>query len=176
MLYHAPHNALTSSLTSFTRRPEMSTRNPVRTARISIAIAAVITSLMCTRAHASDLECFPLCAETLPAAEVQAAKESSDECGTILVEKAESLNNKLKPAKEIAGYIRSPQGLAMKLVNDHVVKIPAWVGYAVDPVGSLKNRAMSEVRSRVKEQLLPARNCPAPMQEEAPDNWERFVV
>lgn len=154
----------------------MSTRNPAHTARISLILAAVMTSLVCSRASAEDLECFPLCPDQTQAAEAQAAKDSAEACGNSLVEKAESLNNKLKPAKEIAGYIRSPQGLAMKLVNDHVVKIPAWVGYAVDPVGSLKNRAIGEVRTRVKEQLLPARSCPAPVQEEAADNWERFAV
>jgi hypothetical protein len=33
------------------------------------------------------------------------------------------------------------------------VKIPAWVGYAMDPVGSLKNRAMDEVRTRAKSAI-----------------------
>lgn len=154
----------------------MSTRTPARTARISLILAAVMTSLVCSRANAEDFDCFPLCAEAAPAAAAEAAKESADECGNSLVDKAESLNNKLKPAKEVVGYIRAPQGLAMKLVNDHVVKIPAWVGYAVDPVGSLKNRAIGEVRTRVKDQLLPARSCPAPALQEAPDNWERFAV
>ncbi|MBL8518544.1 MAG: hypothetical protein JNM76_16395 [Betaproteobacteria bacterium] len=154
----------------------MSTRKPTRNVRISIALAAVLTSLACSHASAADLECFPLCSDHAPAAETQAVVDSSEPCGNSLVDKAESLNNKLKPVKEITGYIRSPQGLAMKLVNDHVVKIPAWVGYAVDPVGSLKNRAMGEVRTRVKEQLLPSRSCPAQAQEEAADNWERFAV
>ncbi len=69
------------------------------------------------------------------------------------VAQAESLNDQIKPVKELIGYVRSPQGLAIKLVNDHVVKIPAWVGYALDPVGSLKNKAMDEVKTRAKSAM-----------------------
>ena len=70
-----------------------------------------------------------------------------------LVAQAESLNDQIKPIKELIGYVRSPQGLAIKLVNDHVVKIPAWIGYAMDPVGSLKNKAMDEVKTRAKSAI-----------------------
>jgi hypothetical protein len=59
----------------------------------------------------------------------------------------------VKPIKEIVGYVQSPQSLAMKLINDYVVKIPAWIGYIMDPVGSLKSRAMGEVRDFAKEEL-----------------------
>jgi hypothetical protein len=81
-----------------------------------------------------------------------------------MVSQIEDLNDRVKPIKEIVGYVRSPQGLALKLVNDHVVKIPAWVGYAIDPVGSLKSRAMDEVRTRAKDAVglnKPAAACPA---------------
>lgn len=150
------------------------TRN-LNLTRIAAAATVALAGFLSTAASASDIDCFPLCPEstTQEQKEITAPAET---CGNSLVDKAESLNNKLKPAKEIAGYIRSPQGLAIKMVNDHVVKIPAWVGYAMDPVGSLKNRAIGEVRSRVKEQLLPARNCTAPALEDTPDNWERLSV
>lgn len=75
------------------------------------------------------------------------------------VAKVESVNQQLKPVKEIVGYVRSPQGLAIKLVNDHVVRIPAWVGYALDPVGSLKHRAIDEARDRARDALK--RNLPS---------------
>ena len=146
--------------------------------RIAVIAAAALTSMACTTAHAEDSDCFPLCPPTTTSEVAETAKPQAS-CESSLLEKgaekAESLNNKLKPAKEIAGYIRSPQGLAMKMVNDHVVKIPAWVGYAVDPVGSLKNRAIGEVRSRVKEQLMPAHSCSAPAVE-VEDNWDRFSL
>ena len=69
------------------------------------------------------------------------------------VAQAESLNDQIKPIKALIGYVRSPQGLAIKLVNDHVVKIPDWVGYAMDPLGSIKNKAMDKVTTRAKSAL-----------------------
>jgi hypothetical protein len=101
--------------------------------------------------NANDSTCFPMCASSTPTVEVETPK--ADACNSqssSLIKQAEQLNDRAKPIKEIVGYVRSPQGLAIKLVNDHVVKIPAWVGYAMDPVGSLKNRAMDEVRTRAK--------------------------
>ena len=41
----------------------------------------------------------------------------------------------IEPDKDLVGYVRSPKGLAVKLVNDHLFKIPGWVGFALDPVG-----------------------------------------
>jgi hypothetical protein len=103
--------------------------------------------------NANDDACFPMCQGTAAAQAIEIAPPKVDACGTAstgLIKQAEQLNDRVKPIKEIVGYVRSPQGLAIKLVNDHVVKIPAWVGYAMDPVGSLKNRAMDEVRTRAK--------------------------
>jgi hypothetical protein len=72
---------------------------------------------------------------------------------------ADDLNDKVKPVRDIIGYVRSPQGLAIKLVNDHIVKIPAWIGYAIDPLGSIRRQAMSEVRSRVRDAMSDENAC-----------------
>lgn len=90
-------------------------------------------------------DCFPAC----PVAAV-AARSDLNACDFALVRQAEEINDRIKPVKDIVGYIRSPQGLAIKLVNDHIISIPGWVGYAIDPVGSLKQRAMTEVRDRAR--------------------------
>jgi hypothetical protein len=130
--------------------------------------AALAEVLVQAQAQATENDCFPACAAA-PSAAPNAEKverkteaalpteatESPTACAKQskaqeLAQSAEKLNDRIKPVKEIIGYVRSPQGLAMKLVNDHVVKIPAWVGYAVDPVGSLKSKAMDEVRTRAK--------------------------
>jgi hypothetical protein len=133
---------------------------------IAPIVIAIMTSLAAAKTHAqqpypvnaNDDACFPMCQEAVAAEVVvieaiEIAPPKVDACGTespSLLKQAEQLNDRVKPIKEIVGYVRSPQGLAIKLVNDHVVKIPAWVGYAIDPVGSLKNRAMDEVRTRAK--------------------------
>jgi hypothetical protein len=109
-------------------------------------------------AHADAYDCFPACPEPVKATERKcddpsSASESIKASARETVAAVESVNAQLKPVKDIVGYVRSPQGLVVKLVNDHVVKIPAWVGYAIDPVGSLKNRALSEVRDTVKASI-----------------------
>jgi hypothetical protein len=132
-------------------------------AAISLATAAMVSSA----AFADDFDCFPLC-ETAKVAPCVASSDAPSQAN-VAIEKIENANNKLKPIKEIAGYIQSPQSLAIKLVNDHVVKIPAWVGYAIDPVGAIKNKAIGEVRERAKTALKAeftksaGANCSAPV-------------
>jgi hypothetical protein len=141
---------------------------------IAPLVIAIIASFATSSAHAQDAQqpvnandsaCFPMCQSSMQTVEIEAPK--ADACSSqssSLIKQAEQLNDRVKAIKEIVGYVRSPQGLAIKLVNDHVVKIPAWVTYAMDPVGSLKNRAMDEVRTRAKSAIglnrAPA-NCAA---------------
>ena len=140
-------------------------------------------------ASAADWDCFPVCAEpikteariqtmqttqtitettadaTLDTVTVVATREAAinadapTSCGNGFMQQAEDLNSKMKPIKEIVGYVRSPQGLAIKLVNDHIVKIPAWIGYAMDPLGSLKRKAFDEVRTRAKDAMAGSNAC-----------------
>ncbi len=108
-------------------------------------------------ALAQTFDCFPLC-EVTPPIGSRCAEGHPDTQGRPegMIDQAEALNNQLKPIKEIVGFIRSPQSLAIKLVNDYIVKIPVWVGYAIDPVGSIKNKVMGEARDRVKLALKEA--------------------
>ena len=130
-------------------------------------------------AAAADWDCFPMCAEpekseasvqatadaTLEPVNVVATREAAinadtpTSCGNGFMQQAEDLNSKVKPIREIVGYVRSPQGLAIKLVNDHIVKIPAWIGYAMDPLGSLKRKAFDEVRTRARDAMADSNAC-----------------
>ncbi len=145
----------------------------------TLTILALATA---SAAHASENECFPACVEpaklgvpiespveiALESVTISAPRESAaDQAPTKscnannLLQKAEALNDKVKPVRELVGYVRSPQGLAIKLVNDHIVKIPAWIGYAMDPIGSIKNRAIDEIRTRAKDALAVGGDCDA---------------
>lgn len=124
---------------------------------------------------ADEPDCFPMCAEPAKAEimvdtkldiinivaprETAAGDVASTSCDSGLIKRAEDLNAKVKPIRELVGYVRSPQGLAIKLVNDHIVKIPAWVGYAMDPIGSIKHRAIDEVRTQVKDAMVDGKDC-----------------
>ena len=135
-------------------------------------------------ASGAEWDCFPLCAEPAKAetkldttaeattAEVKldpvfitAHREASvgadpaTSCDSALLKAADDINDKVKPIREIVGYVRSPQGLVIKLVNDHVVKIPAWIGYAIDPLGSLKHKVIDEVRAQARGAMNGGSSC-----------------
>ncbi|MBI3716850.1 MAG: hypothetical protein HY255_12730 [Betaproteobacteria bacterium] len=144
----------------------------MKTNKILTLTAAMMMTLSMA-AHADDNDCFPMCTAKpaeAPAVKTEVAKVEKTEsaerleavvvtaaplpaCGNKLVNQAEALNDRVKPVKELIGYIHSPQSLAMKVVNDHIVTIPRWVGYALDPVGAIKNKAISEVKNHAKDAL-----------------------
>jgi hypothetical protein len=146
---------------------------------LSVAVVFASTSIIGLASEAT--ECTQPCAaaaETItilparpltlvePDASNDARVGSGATCGATqpeLVKQAEAMNDHIKPVKELVGYVRSPQGLAIKLLNDHVVRIPAWVGWAMDPIGNLKNRAVGEARdqakSLIKSQTSQSNSC-----------------
>lgn len=81
------------------------------------------------------------------------------QCDPGLMKRAEELNEKIRPLREIVSYVRAPQGLVIKMVNDHIVKIPVWVGYAVDPVGSIRHKATEELRARTRDAMGESNSC-----------------
>lgn len=132
-------------------------------------------------AMASDADCYPDCSEStsvevnvvatidakLDTVAIVARRETTDKsaapsaCGGSMLKQVDALNEQTKPLREVIGYVRSPQGLAVKLVNDHVVKIPSWVGYAIDPIGALKNKAIDEAKSSVRDAFEKDSPCDA---------------
>lgn len=135
-------------------------------------------------ATASDWDCFPLCAapkpaavanlkttDVVPAASAESIHETAaiTSCDSALMRAADELNDKVKPVRDVIGYVRSPQGLAIKLVNDHIVKIPAWIGYALDPLGSIKRQAMGEVRTRARDAMADENACAIAPAGDSPD-------
>ena len=138
-------------------------------------------------ASAAEMDCFPMCAEPAKVALIVDATgdqnpvmsngdnqregaltvPTAKACDSGLVKQAEELNATVKPIREIIGYVRSPQSLAIKLVNDYIVTIPAWIGFAMDPLGSIKNIALDEVRTRAKEVIVSGFAC-EPMPANAP--------
>lgn len=137
----------------------------ISSTRAVAAMALLGLCLTANVARADESACFPLCeqAQTTVATTVATTTcaQNADSNGSMqqTINQIESINDKVKPLKEVVGYIRSPQGLAVKLVNDHVIKIPTWVGYALDPVGALKNKAIGEVRDRAKSALKASVTC-----------------
>lgn len=154
--------------------------------RRTLAGVLLITIMPLATAAAAE-DCFPACAQSLPniindeiksdnsikttdadprSAAVSAPCRDRRE-GSIL-HRADNFNDQIKPVREIAGYVRSPQGLAFKLVNDHIVQIPAWIGYAVDPVGSIRARTIDSAKTRLREAWDAGARCDAVADDSLP--------
>jgi hypothetical protein len=141
-----------------------------------LLLGAVLSLGVTLHARADENVCTGQCAEyaqpgepavryeSLPEIRVEAPRAMpAPPCNASAIARIENLNDRIKPVREVIGYVHSPQSLAIKLVNDHVVHIPAWIGYAMDPVGAIKGRAIDMAKTRVKQTVLPAvgDNCVA---------------
>lgn len=122
-------------------------------------LAASMLMLTTAFAHAENeaYDCFPGCA---PAA--AQATESPDLCQYGAVREAERINEKVKPAREIYDIAVNPTGFAVKMVDQHVVHIPKWVGIAMDPRGAARGYVIERVRDAAKKQVGLAHDCKTP--------------
>ena len=102
-----------------------------------------------------------------------AAAESVNLCEHKAVREVAKLERDLRPVKEIAGYVTNPTGFALKMVNDHVVHIPKWVGIAMDPRGYVRGKAIEYVRNEAKKAVGVDNDCQAEIESEpAPSSSE----
>ena len=128
-----------------------------------IACAALAMS---SPAFAEIEDCFPQCARPAP---IAPAQSSAGLCQFGVVREAARIDHDLKPVKRIVGIVTNPTGFALKQVNDHVVRIPPWVGYAMDPRGAIRAKVMNLARDQVKKATGLQNDCilPAAGEKEA---------
>ena len=107
------------------------------------------------RADSDAADCFPLCAAPVEAP----AEKLANLCEHSVVREAARIDRKLAPVKEVVEIATNPTGFALKQVNDHVVRIPKWVGIAMDPKGYVKNRAVAYVRNEAKKAVGVEKDC-----------------
>jgi len=72
-----------------------------------------VIALAYPAAFADNFDCFPLCADVSPTNAATPTACNAPSSAAVAVEKIEGFNDKLKPAKEIAGSLQSPQRLAL---------------------------------------------------------------
>ena len=82
-------------------------------------------------------------------------------CEHQAVREVARIEKELRPAKEIAAYVTNPTGFALKMVNDHVVHIPKWVGIAMDPRGYARAKVIDYVRKEAKKAVGVEGGCAA---------------
>jgi hypothetical protein len=95
----------------------------------------------------------------LCAAPAARADESLNLCSHQAVREVARLNNELKPVKELYAIATNPTGFALKQVNDHVIHIPKWVHYAMDPQGAIRAKLMDRARAELKKHVGLKNEC-----------------
>lgn len=127
----------------------------------TVLAAALIAAL--PAAHAQDSGCFPECREAPAAVELPRLEL----CRHSAVREAVRIERDLKPVREIYDIATNPTGFVIRQVSEQAgIKIPKWVGYAMDPQGSLRAGALKRVRAEVKKNAGLANDCVEPAAEQ----------
>ena len=122
-----------------------------------LALLVPLVLMAAADARADAIDCFPLpCAH-----EAEAAKAAVNLCEHRAVRDVARLDAKLQPAKELYAAATNPTGYAIKLADRHVVRIPKWVGFAMDPERYVRAAAINHVRKELKKQVGLHAGCAA---------------
>jgi hypothetical protein len=104
-----------------------------------------------------------------PAAEAQPAKPLNL-CDYGAVREVAKVDRELKPVKDVVGIVTNPEGFVLHEVDQYVVHIPAWVGYALNPKGAVRAKLIDMARTEVKKSVgleSECRTAPAPVEAPA---------
>jgi hypothetical protein len=124
-------------------------------------IVPVLLVTAATGASADAIDCFPMaCASEQP------PERALNLCEHEAVREVARIDAKLKPAKDLYELATNPTGFAIRMVNRHVIHIPKWVGFAMDPQGYVRGEAMSYVRRELKRQVGLEAACAAEIEAE----------
>jgi len=123
---------------------------------LTVFSAAMLLGVAGTAAAHETGDCFPLCAEApLP----EEPPVPLNLCDVALVREGVRLEQKMRPVREVVDAVQNPTGFVIKQVSAHVVHIPAWVGYAIDPRGAVRAKVIETVRNEVKKSTGLANGC-----------------
>ena len=123
--------------------------------RPNAALAAALALAFSQAALAEPLDCFPMCpppAEAVPAPAVNVCEHAA-------VREAARIDRELAPAKRIYRIATDPTGFALEQVSEHVVRIPPWVGIALDPRRYVRGKVIERVRLEAKKAIGAGKDC-----------------
>ena len=122
--------------------------------RTTILAASMVTlAATVAQAESEAYDCFPVCP---PPVQAQAPL---DLCQYAAVREAGRINAKVKPVREIYEFAVNPTGFAIRMVDEHIVHIPKWIGIAMDPRGAARGYVIERVREAAKKQVGLERDC-----------------
>ena len=127
--------------------------------RFQALIACAVLAALSSPVFAHYEDCFPQCARPDPVTPPQSGEGL---CRYGAVRDVARIEHDLKPVKRIVAIITNPTGFAIQQVNDHAVHIPPWVGYAMNPRGAIRAKAMDLARDQAKKAVGLENNCVVP--------------
>lgn len=93
-----------------------------------------------------------------------------DLCRHGAVREAIRLEQDLRPVKEVYDIATNPTGFVIRKVSEEAgIRIPRFVGYALDPEGSLRAAVMKRAREAVKKQAGLQNDCAQPPAQDDSD-------
>lgn len=108
-----------------------------------------------------------LVAALLVSAAPAAFAEEIDLCRNETVREAMRIENELRPVKRVYDIAMNPTGFVIQKVSEEAgVKIPKWVGFALDPKGYARNYVMKRVREEAKQHVGLANDCRVEAQDD----------
>jgi hypothetical protein len=85
---------------------------------------------------------------------------SIDLCRHEAVREITRIEHDLRPVKRVYDIAMNPTGFVIEKVSQEAgVKIPKWVGFALDPKGYARNYVMKRVREEAKQHVGLANDC-----------------
>jgi len=88
------------------------------------------------------------------------AGTSIDLCRHEAVREITRIEQDLRPVKRVYDIAMNPTGFVIGKVSEEAgVKIPKWVGFALDPKGYARNYVMKRVREEAKQHVGLANDC-----------------
>lgn len=119
------------------------------------ALAAALSLVFARGALAEPLDCFPMCpppAESVPAPALNV-------CAHAAAREVARVDRELAPVKRIYRIATDPTGFALEQVSEHIVRIPPWVGIALDPRGYVRGKVIERVRLEAKKAIGAGKDC-----------------
>jgi hypothetical protein len=129
--------------------------------RIAACVVPMVLMAAAPTASADAIDCFPIAcaAEPAPQARINLCEHQA-------VREVARIDAKLQPVKDVYEIATNPTGYAIKMVDRHVIHIPRWVGFAMDPQGYVRGEALKYARRELKKQVGLDAECKAEIEAE----------
>ena len=139
----------------------------MKTMQRAFFAAAMACACGAAMAHETG-DCFPLCA-----AAPQEAPRAGNLCEHAIVREGVRIERETRPLRDVVNAVQDPAGFVIGQVSAHVVPIPRWVGYVLNPRGAVRAKVFETVRDELKKSTGLASEC---REAEAPEEADYSAI